>query len=245
MALETNLVSRLEQKFGLRRVTALEMMDEVLQGKALPEKDANALLEFYGKLAEIYAMAEQTGRAGEFETRTSIEAVLKKKLPHLSVKWTEKAVKCRMNQDRDMTFREFLKFINERHDFLDQLNRTMAGSSFQPGVSKGAGGAKVAATVAAPAAAAAPKATPSSTGCAACGAGHSLSACPRFVDMDAGAKRKICSGAGACFRCLERGHLASSCGSEAKCGSCGGAHLSAAHGLQRRDGSTTSAKTPA
>ena len=183
-------VSRLEQKFGLRRVTALEMMDEVLQVKALPEKDANALLEFYGKLAEIYAMAEQTGRAGEFETRTSIEAVLKKKLPHLSVKWTEKAVKCRMNQDRDMTFREFLNFINERHDFLDQLNRTMAGSSFQPSVSKGAGGAKVAATAAAPTTGSTKPAV-KTAGCAACGDAHSMADCAKFAGLETGAKQNI------------------------------------------------------
>ena len=58
-------VSRLTQKFGKRRETALEQLDEVLAGKQLPEKDAGALLEFWGKLASIHALAVETNRANE------------------------------------------------------------------------------------------------------------------------------------------------------------------------------------
>ena len=238
-------VSRLERKFGTRRETALEMMDELLQGKALPEKDANGLLEFYGKLAGVYEIAVQTNRAGEFETRATVETILKKKLPHFSAKWTERAIKCQLTNDRELSFLEFLNFINERHEFLDRFNRTMATPAHVSGASKAqGGGAKVAATTVAPAATTT-KPAAKAAGCAACGATHSMADCAKFASMEAGAKRRACMSAGACFRCLETGHLAATCGAEMKCATCQRAHHSAAHELQRRDDAATGAKTPA
>ena len=42
-------VERLTKQFGMRQDTALEMLDEVLQGKAVGAKDHKGLLEFYAK----------------------------------------------------------------------------------------------------------------------------------------------------------------------------------------------------
>ena len=218
------------------------MLDELLQGKPVPEKDANALLEFYGKLSSTFAIAEETERGHEFETRTTMEAILRKKIPHLSAKWTEKAVKSRINDDKELKFGDFLKFINERHDYLDQYNRTMAGSNSQATSRGTSGGAKVAATTAS---STAPASKPSakSTGCAACGANHSMSDCKKFAEMETGAKRKVCMSVGACFRCLESGHVASSCKAEVKCEKCQKAHHSAAHDLQLKEKKAAEAAT--
>ena len=240
-------MSRLEKKFGKRRETALEQLEELLQGKPLPEKDANALLEFWGKLAGIYATAKDTNRAGEFETKTTMDTIVRRKTPHLSVKWAEKCVKCRMNNDRELNFTEFLEFINERHDFLDHLNRITATTGGHTVQRSGGGGssAKVAATSTAPAAAtkAAAKAAPKSTGCVVCGAGHSIAVCEQFRELEIGAKKTAVYNAGACFKCLERGHLARDCKFEGRCVTCQRAHHDAAHTLQRDD--TTDTKTAA
>ncbi|MEE3021990.1 MAG: hypothetical protein VX367_05025, partial [SAR324 cluster bacterium] len=41
------VVAKLTKKFGMRQETALEMLDEVLQGKSVDEKDHNGILDFY------------------------------------------------------------------------------------------------------------------------------------------------------------------------------------------------------
>ena len=78
--------SKLNEKFGMKRETAVEMMEEALSGKVIHDKDAGALLNLYATLSSIHAMAKETGRETEFENRTAIDAVLKKKVPHYAGK---------------------------------------------------------------------------------------------------------------------------------------------------------------
>ena len=140
--------SKLNEKFGMKRETAIEMMEEALSGKVLPEKDAGALLNLYATLSSIHTMAKETGREKEFENRTAIDAVLKKKVPHYAGKWTKKSVNCQIDECREPSFSEFLNFLNKEHRFLDQFNRSMAGTSGPSGAKTGNGSAKVAAATA-------------------------------------------------------------------------------------------------
>ena len=237
-------VSRLTQKFGKRKETALEQLDEILAGKPLPEKDAGALLEFWGKLASVHALAVETDRAGEFETRATKEVILRRKLPHLSVEWAKRVVKKRMNDEAEMKFVDFLDFINERHDFIDQLNRITGAGSAQAQQKNANGGVRVAATTAAPKAltapaAAAPKSAakpaPRSTGCIVCGTAHTMARCEKFRGLETGAKRTAIMNAGACFKCLESGHLARHCTAAMTCDVCQQNHHGAAHELQPKE----------
>ena len=109
----------------------------------------------------------------------------------------------------------------------------------------GGNGAKVAATLATPATTpkAAVKTAPKSTGCVVCGAGHSIAGCEKFRELETGAKKTAVYNAGACFKCLEKGHLARDCKFEGRCATCQRAHHDAAHVLQRDD--TTESKTAA
>ena len=60
----------------------------------------------------------------------------------MSVKWAEKVVKSRMNDETELNFSNFLEFINQRHDFLDQLNRITATGNAQAQQKNACGGAK-------------------------------------------------------------------------------------------------------
>ena len=82
-------------------------------------------------------------------------------------------------------------------------------------------------------------------GCAACGDAHSMADCAKFAGLETGAKRKVCMGAGTCFRCLEAGHLAAACNAEVRCATCQRTHHTAAHDLQKKDDATTGVKAPA
>ena len=144
--------------------------------------------------------------------------------------------------EAELSFSDFLDFINQRHDYLDQLNR-ITGTGYVQTPQKGAnGGARVAATAAstaAPAAAAAPKAaakpTSRSIGCIVCGAAHSMATCDKFRALETGAKRTAVMNAGACFKCLESGHLARHCAAAMKCETCQQPHHGAAHNLQPKE----------
>ena len=144
----------------------------------------------------------------------------------------KKSVNCQIDECREPTFSEFLNFLNKEHRFLDQYNRSMAGITGQPGAKSGNGNAKVAATAATTPAQKTQNVTPKTTGCAACGGNHQMHACETFDGLELAAKRKTIMAAGACFRCLEGGHMARHCKAEVKCAKCQRLHHTKAHELQ-------------
>ncbi|MEE3022954.1 MAG: hypothetical protein VX367_10140, partial [SAR324 cluster bacterium] len=62
------VVAKLTKKFGMRQETALEMLDEVLQGKAVDEKDHNGILDLYARLVSVHSLAVETNKADDFKT---------------------------------------------------------------------------------------------------------------------------------------------------------------------------------
>ena len=64
--------SKLNEKFGIKRTTAVEMIEEVLMGKVLQDKDTGSLLNLYASLSSIYKMAKEMGHENEFENRMPI-----------------------------------------------------------------------------------------------------------------------------------------------------------------------------
>ena len=125
-----------------------------------------------------------------------------------------------------------INFLNKEHRFLDQFNRSMAGTSGPTGAKTGNGSAKVAAATATASTSKAQAAVPKTSGCAACGGSHQMSACDKFDGFDLAARRKMVMSSGSCFRCLEGGHIARHCKAEVKCATCQRAHHSKAHELQ-------------
>ena len=66
-------VEKLTKKFGMRQETALEMLDEVLQGKAIDEKDHNGMLDFYARLVSVHSFAVETKKADDFENKLVVK----------------------------------------------------------------------------------------------------------------------------------------------------------------------------
>ena len=222
-ALEEAL-AKLKDKFGVVTETALEMLEDLLAGKAIGEKDHAALLDFYAKLTGVYSLAKETGRAYDFEARSVIETILRKKLPHLMDQWYKKVVKYRRAKKRVLKFANFLEYLDDEHAVMEMLARANQGAQGAP---KQTQVAKVSAT-------AAEKVVTKSVdkaNCAMCGADHALAECQTFCNTTAAEKRRVCIGQGICYKCLLPGHGARSCLSVKNCASCGGNHHAFVHSL--------------
>ena len=91
-------------------------------------RDPSTLLDFYAKLLSVYTLAEETGRAANFETPTTIDSILKRKVPFLADKWCKKAVKHFSLHETELNFREFLEFINDERSLSERYVRAMGGA---------------------------------------------------------------------------------------------------------------------
>ena len=213
-------LERLTKKFGMRRDTALEMLDEVLQGKTIDEKDHNGLLDFYAKLTSVHSLACETDKGSDFENKLVVKTIIEKKLPHMKVKWARKAVKYKLANKSEMSFAQFLEYIDEEHTISEMLSRYSGGSSYN----KPTANAKVSTTTANPAAkkesSSAPTKKPATGNCPRCDAGHKLDACSIFSEMTSPDRRKFMKNQGLCFRCMSSGHMAKACDSGIKCDQC-------------------------
>ena len=107
----------------MRQDTALEMLDEVLQGKAIDEKDHSGLLDFFAKLTSVHSLACETNKGGDFENKLVVKTIIEKKLPHLKVKWARKAVKYKLANKSEMEFAQFLEYIDEEHTISEMISR--------------------------------------------------------------------------------------------------------------------------
>ena len=222
-------VAKLTKKFGMRNETALEMLDEVLQGKAIGAKDHNGLLDFYAKLVSVHSLACETGKGGDFENKLVVKTIVEKKLPHLKDKWTLKVIKYRKKHSKEMKFADFLEFIDDEQIFSEMISRYSDGAH----QGKPVANAKVSATSANAAAkkdgatAAKPKVTPGQ--CLRCGAMHKLDDCPIYRELSTTERRKFNKNEGLCYRCLLHGHLAKACTSTISCDKCDDAHHPLTH----------------
>ena len=222
-ALEDAL-EKLRLKFGVRQETATEMLEGMLVGKAIGEKDNDAFLMFYAKLTSVYQLAQETGRAHDFEGRTVVEVILYKKLPFLQRRWCKKAVRYTAATRMDLGFADFLEFLNEEHAVAEMMTRSTANAQ---AVQRTAQMAKVAVTSAERAAAKPAE----KEACSMCKASHSLIACTAFRNASAEEKRRACISGRICYRCLMPGHGQRSCKDGGSCSSCGQNHHTLIHVL--------------
>ena len=222
-------VTKLTKKFGMRQETALEMLDEVLQGKTVDEKDHNGMLDFYARLVSVHSFAVETKKADDFENKLVVKTIVEKKLPFLKDKWAKKVVRYRKKNNSDLKFADFLEFIDEEQTISEMLS----GYHRSNNQNKPAASAKISATTANAAAkkdtmpTPVPKTAPGL--CPRCDGKHGLASCPTYCEMNASDRRKFNKNLGICFRCLEGGHLAKACPSTITCDKCNGFHHPLAH----------------
>ena len=83
-------IAELKEKYGRRRTSPEEMLEDLLVGGTIGPKEFDAVDEFIGKLEVTYQLAVHTGRSKDFDQRRLFETILKVKLPHLKFKWLQK-----------------------------------------------------------------------------------------------------------------------------------------------------------
>ena len=66
------------------------MLQEVLIGDKIPEKDFTTLKTFALRLEKAYQIAVETKRQATFDLPETINEVLRTKLPHMATKWAQK-----------------------------------------------------------------------------------------------------------------------------------------------------------
>ena len=146
-----------------------------------------------------------------------------------------------------MSFREFLDFVNEERALSDRLYRTVGGVGAASQQNSKLPGAKIAATSASSGKSG--TTPPQTESCPQCSASHRLASCDAFKKASTEEKRKICFGARICYKCLEPGHVAKFCKTDARCETCLRQHLTMMHevnappGAQNGAASTTPTTT--
>ena len=218
-------LSKLRRKFGVRRETALDMLEELLVGKPIGEKDHGSMLNFYAKLTSVYSLAKETKRTRDFEARSVVETVLLKKLPHLMSRWTKKAVRHLKAVGEELEFPEFLEFLDEEHAVAERLARMAQRTQGVQNLQRQAQVANVAATSMVETT----TQCDNKDSCGMCGATHGLAACAAFRNAATTEKRRVCIVNGICYNCLLPGHGARLCPSVERCQTCSQKHHTLVH----------------
>ena len=145
--------AHLRREYGQRVLTARQMLDGLLTGGKLDQKDTESIRGLVLKLEQVHRRAVETDRERTFSTRETYRDILSKKLPFFTHKWAKIIEDNEERKFNDPTVRDlgFLDFIN----YLRKANKILmckAGLSDTPapatkeGAGKGAKGPKVSAT---------------------------------------------------------------------------------------------------
>ena len=116
-------IAELKAKFGKRRTSAEEMLEDLLSGGKIPSKDIEAVDEFVEKIQTVYQTAIETDRDKDFDKRSIYESILKVKLPHFRYKWLQKWAKNEEDGGSQLSFSDFISYLNLSRRLSETLNR--------------------------------------------------------------------------------------------------------------------------
>ena len=104
-------MEKLKSEHGSKAASAEEMLEELLKGGPIDQKDAIGLNKLISGTEGVYFLAEETDRASDFNRKSLFKTVLDKKIPHLKGKWANEIAKAQLKGKDMNTFEEFLKFL--------------------------------------------------------------------------------------------------------------------------------------
>ena len=240
-------VKALKSEFGKKRLTAKQMLTEVLTGDKLLEREYQSVKTFLLQLEKIYQVAKDTKRSQSFDLPEVINEILRSKLPHLAQKWAKLVSEHDDNANGDetppVTFTQFLTFAKKQNNIAQTLgdilkppetNRTQAKPQVRIAAShQGNTIPKRPCTR--------PSTTPNSTPsnpweCMECpfcpGQRHLPSRCGKWARLSFPDKANLVRDNFICIKCLKKGHSASTCSSLTKCSVCDGGHADLMHGVK-------------
>ena len=102
-------LERLRQEFGQRNTNAEDMLADAMSRGVLARKDAEGINVFISKLEEVYFLAVETDRDGDFHRTSLFKMILTNNLPHLKFSWATHVEKKEL---RRPTFEDFLVFLS-------------------------------------------------------------------------------------------------------------------------------------
>merc|ERR1712015_260086 len=105
--------SFLKDEYGRKRTTANEMLETLMAGEKIPQKDTLALDEFVTGLGAVYYIAVDTDRADEFDKKSLFDSIIENKLPHLRYEWAKKWSKNEVVKGPKICFPDFLSYLSK------------------------------------------------------------------------------------------------------------------------------------
>ena len=239
-------IKALKKEFGRKTLTAKQMLQEILVGDKIPEKDFTALKTFALRLEKSYQIAIETRRQGTFDLPETINDVIRSKLPHLAVNWAKKvseteATMLESDDVPELTFQQFVSFVKKQISIAETTSeilknpdthktvpkvpiRIAAHDALKPSSSKVPMVQQHTLTQ--------PARSDCPSRCAVCPKSmHHTSDCRKFASMAAVDKGRVVKTKGLCIRCLGTRHLLKDCSSNSVCRECGSPHHSAMHGV--------------
>ena len=235
----------LKAEFGRRKLTAKQLLNELLQGERFYERDNVKIKAYILEMEKILKIARETQRESSFNEPETINDVIRKKFPFLALKWAKIVAERENDHSRDLlSFAEFLTFLKKQNTISQTMGDILKTSEVQkpllrPNLKVAAG--RVEGTnynrqsnetqnVTSP--------------CVFCPGNitHRSSDCRKFASYTNDQKAKIIREKKLCTRCLETGHSPINCATTVGCRLCNELHHhSVLHGIPYRDLTSSSA----
>jgi len=247
------LLVAMKGMWGMRKTTASEMLEHLLQGKSIVESDVSSTRSFLIELENVFQFAKDSGREDEFHRKSVHDEILSAKFPHWKKKWAEKRAKMSAVAASGLKFAQLSEFLHFRFRIMEEVAgavpttttfkrntapnttpMTPTTPTSQPARGRRNRGRQWSprrVTSPPPSSTPTSSATSSaiSTACLCCSAPHRLDTCSRFRLLPAQDKADIVRKNGLCFSCLEAGHTSRSCARSNACATCKGQHHSLLH----------------
>ena len=146
--------AHLRREYGQRVLTARQMLDSLLTGGKLDQKDTEGICGLIVKLEQVHQRAIETDRERTFSTRETFKDILSKKLPFFTHKWAKIIENTEERRFYDSTikeldFNDFIRYLRKSNKILmckASLSDAPAPSPKDGSGNKGAKNSKVAAT---------------------------------------------------------------------------------------------------
>ena len=245
-------IRALKKEFGKKKRTAKQMLQELISGEKIPEKEHATVKTFALQLEKCYKIATETRRSATFDVPETINDIIRCKLPHLAVKWAKRVsdvdLNCSNPDDaQELTFHDFVAFVKKQNSISQATSDILKNPESQKSQQKSV--LKVAATSSESTDRSAQKGksvaqpgkptgrsnvkSDNSTTCKICpNAVHQMQDCRRFASLSKPEKARVVRENRLCIRCMKPGHIMRDCTEREGCRECGNNHHTVLHGVK-------------
>jgi hypothetical protein len=119
-------IEALKKEFGKKKESAEEMLEELLSGEKIDQRDIQGFLSFVLRLENAYLLAIETHRNDEFERKTTHSNILFRKFPYFADQWATQRAKQGLKEDRVLGFKDFLQWLKTKQKIAENISRQRA-----------------------------------------------------------------------------------------------------------------------